>query len=291
MKALINWRPDVLILEDDSDVVTPSLLSALEQTGYNVHTLAPQRQRIATIVRLKPHAVLFNVGRRRTNAYEVAAELREKQELKGVLMIGIFGENGRNGSPNLENFDYCFVRPVNEGSLLAAINGRVVSTDFSGSPPALGEAAPHRVLLIDDHVPLAEATAEFMRCKGLEVRIASTGRDALEMAAAFQPEIVLCDVMLPDMSGLDLASALRAGPVAKEAVIALHTAMSESELRFFADHSDKAVNMFLSKPLTKERLDDLLSQLEILQRSAPSTRPRPAQKRELSKSKTSKTAG
>src|SRR5262245_61185896 len=87
-----------------------------------------------------------------------------------------------------------------------------------------------RVLLIEDHALLAEATAEFMRSKDLDVRIAYTGREALETAAVFHPEIVLCDLRLPDMPGPDVARALREMPGAKDAVIAMHSAMGESEL-------------------------------------------------------------
>jgi CheY-like chemotaxis protein len=140
-------------------------------------------------------------------------------------------------------------RRANEADLLSASD--------QGVP-----APPHRALIIDDYVPLAEATAEFMRCEGLEVQIASTGRDALEIAAAFQPDIVLCDSILPDMPGPDLASALRESAGAKNAVIALHSAMNESDLR--ACYSDAPVDMFLPKPLTKEQLDALLSQLKFL---------------------------
>src|SRR4029453_6377681 len=86
-----------------------------------------------------------------------------------------------------------------------------------------------RVLLIEDHAPLAEATAEFIRSKDLDVRIASTGREALEIAAGFHPEIVLCDMRLPDMPGLDVARALREMPRAKDAVIAMHSAMTEPD--------------------------------------------------------------
>ena len=93
------------------------------------------------------------------------------------------------------------------------------------------------------------------------MRIASTGREALEIAAAFQPEIVLCDMKLPDMEGVDLPSALRAGKGAARAVIALCSAMSETEIRALARHSEPPVNMFISKPLTKEKLDALISQL------------------------------
>jgi CheY-like chemotaxis protein len=148
------------------------------------------------------------------------------------------------------------LKPVDEGVLVAAIRQR----------------APYRVLLIEDHALLAEATAELMRFEGLEVRIASTGKVALELAAAFQPEIVLCDLRLPDMLGLDVARALRAGPGMKHALIAMHTAMSESDLRVLERHTDAPVNVFLSKPLTVEKIEALVSQLEVLQRSAT---PRP----------------
>ena len=150
------------------------------------------------------------------------------------------------------------------------------------------QAPPHRALVIEDYVPLAEATAEFMRCEGLEVRIASTGRDALEIAAAFQPDFVLCDVMLPDMPGSDLASALRASAGARNALIALHSAMHESDLR--ACYSDAPVDMFLPKPITKEKLDALLSQLEFLQRSAPAMPSRAEQKAGMLKPVKSKRA-
>jgi CheY-like chemotaxis protein len=119
-----------------------------------------------------------------------------------------------------------------------------------------------RVLLIEDHAPLAEATAEFIRSKDLDVRIAPTGREALETAAVFHPEIVLCDIRLPDMPGPDVARALREMPGAKDAVIAMHSAMTERDLGTQSLQADAAVNLFLSKPLTEEKLDTLISLLK-----------------------------
>jgi DNA-binding response OmpR family regulator len=119
-----------------------------------------------------------------------------------------------------------------------------------------------RVLLVEDHALLAEATAEFMQSKGFDVRIASTGREALETATAFHPEIVLCDVRLPDMSGLDVVRALREVPGAKDAVIAMHSAMTDRDLDMQSLQTVTAVNLFLSKPLTEEKLNALLSVLK-----------------------------
>jgi CheY-like chemotaxis protein len=126
-----------------------------------------------------------------------------------------------------------------------------------------GRTRSYRVLLVEDHATLAEATAEFMRGEGLEVRIASNGNSGLEMAAAFQPDIVLCDLSLPDMPGLDVARALRAIPGTKDVLIAMHTAFAERDLRKFESQADGSVDMFLSKPLTPEKLDTILSQLNI----------------------------
>jgi CheY-like chemotaxis protein len=128
-----------------------------------------------------------------------------------------------------------------------------------------------RVLLIEDHAELAEATAEFMRSEGLEVLIASTGNSGLEMAEAFQPEIVLCDISLPDMTGLEVARAMRAISGTKAALIAIHTALGPRDLQTF--ELDERVNVFVSKPLTREKLDTILAQLHVLGRLEVSPHP------------------
>ena len=120
----------------------------------------------------------------------------------------------------------------------------------------------HRALLVDDHQPLAEATAEFLQAYGLDVKIASTGHEALEIASAFEPEIVLCDQRLPDMEGVDVARALRRRPGGSRVVIAIHTAMSETLASGLVPTARAVVDQILRKPITTEALDALVAQLE-----------------------------
>ena len=108
---------------------------------------------------------------------------------------------------------------------------------------------------------MAEATAVLIQSRGLEVRIASTGWEALALVVTFQPDVILCDMTLPDMSGLDLATSLRATPSAKDALIAIYSAMTESDLRLLGC-DNASVNVYLSKPLTENKLDVLLSGLD-----------------------------
>jgi CheY-like chemotaxis protein len=115
-------------------------------------------------------------------------------------------------------------------------------------------------LLVDDHASLAQATAEFLASYGLEVRIASSGEEALEAAATFRPEIVISDMRLPDLSGLDLAQALRARPETKDALLTISTAMSRTEVRLFESHTKaEAIDLFFPKPLTEEVVQKLLA--------------------------------
>jgi CheY-like chemotaxis protein len=124
-------------------------------------------------------------------------------------------------------------------------------------------------LLIEDHSELAEVTAEILCSDGMDVRIASSGQEALETATVFRPEIILCDLFLPDMSGLDLARALRSKPETRDAVIGLHTALPARELSELEDQANATeVDLFLTKPLTGEKVDKLFARLALRRRES-----------------------
>src|SRR5262245_20437489 len=91
---------------------------------------------------------------------------------------------------------------------------------------------PTRLLLIEDHELLAEVTAELLKAKGVVVRTAFTGRSALEIAERFDPDIIICDIRLPDMSGFDVIRAVQATSLSR-VFFAVCSAMDESDVRAF----------------------------------------------------------
>jgi CheY-like chemotaxis protein len=70
--------------------------------------------------------------------------------------------------------------------------------------------APRRVLVVDDNVDAARSLAEIAELLGHAAEVAYDGPSAVEKARAHAPDIVLCDIGLPGMSGYDVARALRA---------------------------------------------------------------------------------
>ena len=91
----------------------------------------------------------------------------------------------------------------------------------------------------------------------------------MQMAIAFRPDIVLCDVNLPDMSGIEVGRALRRNPGTSGTLLVMHTAMSDTDLRILErEMKTEEFDLFLSKPLTQEKIDWLWTGLAAMRRSA-----------------------
>ena len=71
-------------------------------------------------------------------------------------------------------------------------------------------SAGHRILVVDDEPNILDVVSMALRYQGFEVASASTGSEALAQVAAFRPDLMVLDVMLPDMEGFDVAERLGA---------------------------------------------------------------------------------
>jgi two-component system, OmpR family, response regulator ResD len=68
-----------------------------------------------------------------------------------------------------------------------------------------------RVLIVEDDLTVAEVVVDYLRHAGLEPRHALDGQSALDLAAAWRPDLVVLDLMLPGLGGLEVCRRLRAG--------------------------------------------------------------------------------
>src|SRR5262249_46621383 len=79
----------------------------------------------------------------------------------------------------------------------------------SGHSP---RGACQRVLVIEDNIDAANALCMVLQLEGYEVDVAYNGPNGLQHARTFAPDIVVCDIGLPEMSGYEVARTLRAHP-------------------------------------------------------------------------------
>jgi two-component system CheB/CheR fusion protein len=80
------------------------------------------------------------------------------------------------------------------------------------APAPAGAARPARVLIIDDFEDVAASLAQYLHSQGHTASTASTGRRGLLLAQELRPDVVILDIGLPDIGGLELARRLRTLP-------------------------------------------------------------------------------
>jgi two-component system OmpR family response regulator len=74
----------------------------------------------------------------------------------------------------------------------------------------IGNGDAQRILVVDDEPSIVDAVATALRYEGFEVEEAASGRAAIEVAAAFEPDLIVLDWMLPDIDGIEVGRRLRA---------------------------------------------------------------------------------
>src|SRR6266568_1001936 len=128
------------------------------------------------------------------------------------------------------------------------------------APEAPARAAPpaaRRVLVIEDNPDSAETLCELLSLAGHEVEIAHDGSAGVEKALASRPDIVVCDIGLPGMSGYDVARAMRAEPSLAATLLVALTGYALPEDRRQALQA--GFDHHLAKPVALEELESVLA--------------------------------
>ena len=88
-------------------------------------------------------------------------------------------------------------------------------------------SAPLTVLIVDDYRDSLDVWELFLRAEGFDVRTATDGRDALAHAIAAVPDLVVMDIQLPGLSGLEVARELRREAATRHLPLIAATGLSQ----------------------------------------------------------------
>ena len=125
-----------------------------------------------------------------------------------------------------------------------------------GRFPAMGDAGKPRVLIVDDESPYRQAVADILQRSRLEVRYAGDALEGMEVLRSWRPDVLLLDVMMPNVSGLTLLKRLRADPRWKDLPVVMVSALARKDDM----EAGKAAgaNEYLTKPFTTADLRRVL---------------------------------
>src|SRR5215813_4597174 len=111
---------------------------------------------------------------------------------------------------------------------------------------------PARILVVDDTPRNVKLLADLLAIKGYEVVTATSGREALGQVETDRPDLVLLDVVMPEMSGYEVCRKIREIPETKMLPVVMVTALDPAEERIKG--IEAGADDFLTKPINQPEL-------------------------------------
>jgi PAS domain S-box-containing protein len=243
---MVSGAPLVLVVEDDqhaSDLLSHYLLEA----GYRVAHAYDGEQALRMAHELQPDAITLDIILPRKDGWAVLAELKSQREDENIPVVIVSMTDDSQLGFSLGAVEF-LVKPVQRERLLEVVK-RV--RGVAGS--AVKE--PLRVLAIDDEKATLELLEGLLRPEGCKMLLASGGREGIALAIERLPDVIILDLMMPEVTGFDVVRELRENAATREIPIIIFSAkdLTAQDLK----HLNSGIQGIVSKSGREELLHEL----------------------------------
>src|SRR2546427_12790817 len=211
--------PLVLVVEDDP-AAAELLTRQLGNAGYRTEVAKSGAEALALARELKPAAITLDIIMPELDGWEVITRLKSDAATSHIPVVVVSVVDNPELGIALGAIDY-FVKPVNASGLVDRLN-------HIDLPRARGEHQ-FRVLVVDDEPANRTLLTEALEPAGFTVLPATGGREAIEIAKSSKTDLVLLDLIMPEVNGYDVVEALRADERTRDTPIMVLTAANLTE--------------------------------------------------------------
>jgi signal transduction histidine kinase/CheY-like chemotaxis protein len=204
-------RPLVLVIEDDPPAAE-LLVRQLEGAGYRTQVARTGTAAVAMARELQPAAITLDILLPELDGWEVMTRLKRDAATCDIPVVVVSVVDNPELGMALGALDY-FVKPIDGKELVARLN-RFQFKQSNGT----------RVLVVDDDASNRLWLTSVLEPAGFGVINAGGGREAIQLAKSTSPDLVLLDLMMPDVNGFAVVEALRADPATRHVPIMVLTA-------------------------------------------------------------------
>ena len=217
----------VLVVDDDQDM-RAAVAEFLNMQGFEVVEASNGLEALLQVKRLRPYAVVLDIMMPRLGGLQALQHIRAFDPRIRVVVVSGVTDADLLRQAALAGASACLTKPAAFAEIAAALGGRL--------PPARAElprVAPPaqragRVLVVDDEAEIREVLQEFLAEKGYDVRPAADAAAAIAAVTAEAPDVVLLDIQMPGLGGVDALAAIRA--VAPDVKVIMVSGTSSDDL-------------------------------------------------------------
>jgi DNA-binding response OmpR family regulator len=238
--------PVILVIDDDANV-RDLMRRALAKEGYHVEAASSGTQGLDMAAALQPAAIILDVIMPGMDGWAVLAKLKASASLRDIPVVMVTILDDRNLAFSLGAADY-LTKPVDWHQLNALLE------------KYRAPAKPLHVLVIDDDPQVCELLRRGLTKAGCRIVGAENGREALARLATWTPDLILLDLMMPEVDGFEFLRQWRTSPAAGQVPVIVITAKD------LTDEDRRRLNGTVAEILPKAgfSLEELVAQIRAL---------------------------
>ncbi len=207
----------VLIIEDEN-ILGEILLSKITSEGYNAFWEKDGEAGLAKMRKVKPDIVLLDIVMPKMNGYEVLETMNKDEELKKIPVI-VISNSGQTMEIDrilqLGAKDYIVKAQFSPEEVLEKMrrflkNKSIVQEETKKSLNGV------KILIVEDDSFLSSIAVTRLSKEGYSVSLASDGEQALKFFESTIPDVVLMDILMPGINGLEVLKKMKADPRTKD---------------------------------------------------------------------------
>ncbi|NOQ17181.1 MAG: response regulator [Methyloprofundus sp.] len=234
----------VFIVDDDA-AVAKKLAQKLEQYHYDSEIFLSLEGVKERVIACPPIAIIMDIvfPEGELAGTDVIADIKRSQLLPiPVIFISVRDDMTAHLSAVRAGATHYLSKPVNANHLITLLNDLTEKINDD----------PYRVMIVDDDVALSNHFSLTLEHAGLSTNVVTDPMTVLDELKAFQPELILMDVYMPECSGLELAIIIRQFPEFNDVPILFLSAETNFDKQLAA--LDMGGDDFLSKPIEPRHL-------------------------------------
>ena len=191
-----STRADCVLVIDDDATARELISDHLKAEGFSVVTAAGGMEGLKLAKELQPTAITLDVMMPDLDGWSVLAALRQNPELADipVIMVSIVDEHRRGIALGAAGY---LTKPIDRERLHQLVRR------------FMAPAGPTRVLMVEDDAVQRERMLGWLERPQWIVREAANGREALSLLREEKPDVILLDLMMPEMDGFEVVAALQ----------------------------------------------------------------------------------
>ena len=195
----------VLVVEDDrmaADLLTLYLTNA----GYNAITAIDGEEAIQKAKECHPFLITLDIMLPKKDGWDVLSELKNSPDVADIPVIIVSIVDNKELGFSLGAVEY-LIKPIDREKLITTVNACI--------PIERIEGKPMKILVVDDDEKAVKYMSTVLENAGFDALKGYSGNAGINLAINSNPDLIILDLMMPDVSGFDVIEKLRVHPTAK----------------------------------------------------------------------------